>query len=239
MSVKRLEPISISIATYRDLNAYKRCIDSVFRYTKMPFELILSCNGESKKFRDEFYDFSQQVQLQYPNQVKYIIVNRGNVGNGAHRNTAIKLANKYIAFLDDDALILGHNHRNECWLTTLYNVMQKDSKLAGAGGLAYWKEYLGGFLNLVEFVSLWRRDAWIDIGLKDETLRYPADEPDSNYRFLKAGWKLKEVKELNVYHPPTDLSKANRQRIIDDVKRFIAKWGEPELKISKNGLPVF
>lgn len=244
------EPITVSIGTYRDLEAFKRAIESVYQWTRTSFELILICNGTEHAFRKKFSQYAMKLQEEKSN-IKHIIVNNKNPGNSIHRNVAIKLANEFVTFLDDDAIILGYGPDGRDWLQTMYDALKLNDRLAGVGALEYKKSYPitpsvftrahrdnMEFNNLVEFCSLWRREAWEDIKYKDPYFRYPADEMDSNYRFKLAGWGVRAIEGLNVYHPVTDLSKANVKAIQEDAERFEKKW-DVKFKIDpESGLPT-
>ena len=244
-----MKPITVAIGTYRDLNAFREAINSVYRWTETPFELILICNGPTNEFRRKFSEYAMRLQ-EYHKNIKHIIINNGNPGNSTHRNVAIKLSNKFVAFLDDDAKILGYGPDGKDWLQTMYDVLILNDRLAGVGALEYLKIYTRNpsvytkaskepmkFNNLVEFCSLWRRSALEDIGYKDPYFRYPADEPDMNYRLKLKGWEVRAIPGINIFHPVTDLSKANVKAIQEDANKFEKKWGVKFHINPKSGLP--
>lgn len=90
--------VSIIILVRDNLGFIKRCVDSVLKYTKTPYEFIFIMQGVTK---DEVFQYINDVPAN-----KIIAVNEKNTGVTPGRNQGISLSvGDHLLFFDDDAYV--------------------------------------------------------------------------------------------------------------------------------------
>lgn len=105
-----MELISIVITTYKGEDSIKDCVKSAFSQDYNNFEIIVvDDNGkdslEQKNTESLLKEFNSSKNFKY-------IVHQKNINGSAARNTGIKNSHgKYIAFLDDDDILMNNSIR--------------------------------------------------------------------------------------------------------------------------------
>ena len=123
LNSKNKEPlISIIMLTYNALDYTKRCVQSLFQYTNLPFEIVFVDNGS----RDGTVAYLKQLKQTHPNVT--LILNRTNKGFSAGNNQgAQKAKGKYLVFLNNDVLV------SDGWLEDLLTAFEKDPQIGMVG----------------------------------------------------------------------------------------------------------
>ncbi|MEW5705489.1 MAG: tetratricopeptide repeat protein [Actinomycetota bacterium] len=109
---------SIIILAYNQLEYTKLCIESIYRYTIPPFELILVDNG------------STDGTSAYFNSIvgAKVITNKVNLGFAKGCNQGIKIAEgDYILLLNNDVIV------TECWLENMIECLESDPSIGIVG----------------------------------------------------------------------------------------------------------
>lgn len=114
--------ISIVILTYNRLDDTIRSIESIYKYTKLPFELIILDNASSDPRMQKYLNNLEKTK----NNVK-IIYSQSNWGCSGGRKRAISFARgEYIVTLDSDISV------TENWLENLLIRIDSDESIAAA-----------------------------------------------------------------------------------------------------------
>lgn len=113
--------ISIVMLTFNRLEDTKKSIESIFEYTKLPFELIILDNNSDHNVRE----YLRKLEKKKSN-VK-IIFEDTNLGCGRGRKKAVKFAKgDYIVTLDNDICV------TPLWLENFIIRIEEDKKIAAA-----------------------------------------------------------------------------------------------------------
>ena len=147
-----------------------------------------------------------------------VVVSDHNLGVPGGRDLGVRSAQAdIIAFLDDDAVLLGradrirHAFEHDATLAAVALRLVDDEgesssrhvpRLRGArpsesGAVAY---FLGGACAL-------RRTAYDDVGGYFTDLRYGHEEIELSWRLIDAGWTIRYVADVEVFHPRTEISR--------------------------------
>ena len=87
--------ISIIIPVYNSERFLKECFDSILNQSYEKYEVIVVDDGST--------DSSIDIEQEYSNDSRFIIMRQANAGQGSARNKALDIARgKYITFLDSD-----------------------------------------------------------------------------------------------------------------------------------------
>ncbi|MGQ9727157.1 MAG: glycosyltransferase [Candidatus Fervidibacter sp.] len=114
--------VSIIVLNWNNLKYLRRCVESVFAYTRPPFELIIVDNGST----DGSIDYLRELVSQHRN-VK-VVLNERNVGAPAGRNCGLAVAEgDFLVFLDSDTVV------TENWLDWLLRWMEIDPTIGMIG----------------------------------------------------------------------------------------------------------
>jgi GT2 family glycosyltransferase/Tfp pilus assembly protein PilF/SAM-dependent methyltransferase len=132
---------SIIITTYNQLKFTEKCIESIFNYAIVPFELIVVDNGSS----DGTVEYLESEVLGRNTAVRIkIIKNKENKGFAGGNNQGIAAATgDYILLLNNDTVVTPG------WLELLINCAERNSKIGIVGPRS---NYVSG-PQLVEEVS--------------------------------------------------------------------------------------
>ncbi|MEG6570381.1 glycosyltransferase [Thermoanaerobacterium thermosaccharolyticum] len=194
---------SIIILTYNQIDYTKMCIESIRKYTKTPYEIIVVDNGSS----DGTIEY-----LESQNDIK-LIKNRENRGFAAGCNQGISIAEgEYIILLNNDTIV------TENWLSNLLYCLNNANNAGIVGPvtnnisgdqkiITYYKnindmhEFAGKFnvqnqkwrksLRLVGYCMVMRKELFREIGLLDENYGIGNFEDDDLcLRALLKGYNL-------------------------------------------------
>ncbi|NJD54184.1 MAG: glycosyltransferase [Candidatus Methanoperedens sp.] len=133
--------ISIVMLTFNRLYDTKKSIESIFNYTKLPFELIILDNNSDSDVRE----YLKKLEKKKSN-VK-IIFEDTNLGCGRGRKKAVKFAKgNYIVTLDNDICV------TPLWLENFIIRIEDDKKIAAACAKVVFPDgkiqYNGGKLEI-------------------------------------------------------------------------------------------
>ena len=245
------ELASILILCCNEVEYTQRCIESVLRCTRPPFELIVVDNGS----RDETPHYLAALR-QRPGPVRVeIIRNDQNRGYPAGCNQALAHARgDYLVFLNNDAIVtpgwleglIGWSLHD--WpqvglvgATTnraqpLQEIPVNYADVAGLDAFASQRrqDYAGQALpveRLSGFCLLARREVMQKLGGFDEEFGLGFfDDDDLCLRARQAGFQLLTALDVFVHHfgnrTFNSLGVDTRQLLRDNFARFQAKWGE-------------
>ncbi|MFA0750249.1 MAG: hypothetical protein SLRJCFUN_000652 [Candidatus Fervidibacter sp.] len=114
--------VSIIILNWNNLRYLRRCVESVFAYTRQPFELIIVDNGSTDGSRRYLNELVRQHR-----NVK-VVLNERNIGAPAGRNCGLAVAEgDFIVFLDSDTVV------TDGWLDRLLRWMEIDPTIGMVG----------------------------------------------------------------------------------------------------------
>lgn len=149
--------ISIILLSLLRQEETTNCIESIFRHTKIPFEIIIVDMGKSV----EIIDWLKNISLQHP-EIK-VIFNNDNVGTTRGRNQGIETAlGKYIVFLDNDTQV------TDDWIEPLICAAESDQNIAACGSKIISPS--GKVMNCAEFVKAeYLNGQLVKIGVKFTT----------------------------------------------------------------------
>jgi glycosyltransferase involved in cell wall biosynthesis len=166
----RPHDVAVVIPLYNKYPTLRRCVQSVFRQTLMPTEIVIVDNNST----DDSYRAAQDLAHEYPDRVRVMQEPRQGVAHARNAGVA-SVETRYVCCLDADDEILPE------FLATCVNTLQQAPHL----GLAYTRlegvhpdgtvqrsdwpgEYnFAGFLerrNQVPTCCVFRRDLWQRLG---------------------------------------------------------------------------
>lgn len=116
----KTENVSIIMLSYNRIEDTKNAIKNIYKYTSIPFELIILDNNSTDLVKMEL----EKIAEQYDN-IK-IILETKNLGCAGGRSKATRYANNnYLLFLDNDLLVLPY------YLENLFSEIYKQNDIAG------------------------------------------------------------------------------------------------------------
>lgn len=244
---------SIVIVAWNQLPYTKLCIESIQKYTDVPYELVLVDNGSTDGTGDYFASL--------PNAT--VIKNPVNLGFAAGCNQGIKAARgDYVLLLNNDTVV-SHN-----WLSNLINCLESSPDIGIVGPVS---NYVSGVQlitthyrsleemhefarqynrpdpsrwfdtdRLVGFCMLIRRSVIDRIGLLDESFGLGTFEDDDYcLRARQAGFRLVCAGDTFVHHFGSKTFAGNNidmaQLLAENRAKFCRKWG---LETPESGAPV-
>ncbi len=243
------ELTSIIILTYNNSNYTKECLDSVFQWTDVPFELIIVDNGST----DNTVQLLDNYARSYSNIT--IIRNLVNKGFPAGVNQALHNARgEYIILLNNDVVV------TKGWLRHLIETAKQNDKIGIVGAvtnnISGWQKdnsawyvskehmqfhaeqtarnYRGEYYETTRvrfFCTLLTRSLLTKIGGLDEIFT-PGNYEDDDYclRAQLAGYSIVIARGVFVHHYGSasftaEGKEAFQNVLIENLKKFKAKWG--------------
>ncbi|HCV43755.1 MAG TPA: hypothetical protein DGH68_09755, partial [Bacteroidetes bacterium] len=248
---------SIIILTYNNLDFTKKCIQSVQRNTRAPYEIIVVDNCSTDGTRRWLEEMREKEQLHC------CILNEENVGFPAGVNQAINRApGEYILLLNNDTIV------TKGWLKRMIDVAESDPAIAIVGPMsnlvsgvqmdttAKYKDIAGMHEHAaalarvnkgvtlasprVAFLCTLIKTQLVDtIGGLDERFT-PGNFEDDDFclRAQLAGFKTVVAKDVFIHHFGSksfgaDGREAYAKRIETNRKVFAEKWGADPIEIWK------
>jgi GT2 family glycosyltransferase/predicted Zn-dependent protease len=244
------ELASITVLCCNELDYTKRCLDSVLRHTRRPYELVLVDNASA----DGTPEFLAEVRARPGAERVAVLRNEKNVGFPAGCNQGLAEARgRYVVFLNNDTVV------TEGWLEGLIAWALHDwpqvglvgavtnyasppqqvpvdyPSLDGLGAFAARRrrEFAGQALEyerLSGFCLLARREVLEQVGPFDERFGLGFfDDDDLGLRVRKAGLKLLIAQDVFVHHfgsrTFTGLGVDCQAQLRENLERFKEKWG--------------
>lgn len=241
--------VSIVVQAYGRLEKTRNCVESILKYTRREYDLVLMDNGTPD---DELIDFFESVE----HRKKQIIrITKNITGVYAINNVLRRLSTKYIAVVNNDIIV------TEGWLDNLINCVESDGSIGMVCPVStnvsnYQQENLGGFKNteemqekaalfnksnsakweekirLIPTATLYRREVFDTVGLYDAGFMHDFGDDDFTFRVRRAGYKLILCRDTFVHHdhnqealPPERLAISERSREFFREKYFgIDAW---------------
>lgn len=237
--------VSIIMLTHNKTDMTRRCVDSIFRHTDVPFEIIFVDNAST----DDTAAYLKTVPK------ARVIENKENRGFAAGCNQGIKAASgDYILLLNNDTVVTAG------WLTRLLESLNADPRRGIAGPVStnvapiqcvydlkgtsiedidsYAHERKQAFAGqgffphkLIGFCMLFRRSLVDLIGGLDERF-YPGNYEDDDFsiRARAAGKTLWVAQDTFIYHEGqgsfsgTARTREYRLQSLENAQRFRDKW---------------
>ena len=246
--------VSIIILCCNALRFTRACLDSVLRFTRKPYELIVVDNGST----DGTPGFLEDVKKQLgPGRVQ-VICNPINRGYAAGGNQALAEARgQFLVFLHNDALVSAN------WLEGLLKPILADKDIGLVGAVSNYvkgrqcvechlanqeevtsfaaqrqRDFAGHGIqvrSLSRLCLLVRREVFEKVGAWDERfgLGYYEDD-DLCLRADKAGFRMAITQEVYVHHFGSQTFDAlgldTRGQLTKNAALFREKWGIKEFK---------
>ena len=220
---------SLVIPVYNQLDYTKRCLDSIFKWTEPPFELILVDNASSDGTRD----YLQTVPAT-------VITNDRNLGCAKAWNQGIRSSRTdLVAILNNDIVVTPG------WLSGLRLYMEVHrhgivSPAAREGVLdydleSYAKQYTdrcrsAARAELYGACLVIARRVFDRIGLFDEVFGYGGCEDiDFQWRAMQAGFTVGMTGSVLIHHFSMVTQSAivraeNQSYSTENLRHFTAKW---------------
>ncbi|HRY29936.1 MAG TPA: glycosyltransferase family 2 protein, partial [Elusimicrobiota bacterium] len=238
--------VSIIILCHNDLHYLKQCVDSIKKYTHVPYELIFVDNA------------SEDDSQRYLRSIKgaKVIINPVNLAFAKGNNQGAQIANgEYILLLNADVVV------TEGWLDRLLRCAESDPSIGLVGpctnsatkvqtvvapyksikdlprfAMAHslkndsvWEDVQ----RLIAFCLLIKREVIQKVGLLDERFG-PGGYEDYDYclRVNQAGYKIKLCKDVYIHHFGGKGYSGMDYDRLRDVNReiFIEKWCRKSLE---------
>jgi GT2 family glycosyltransferase len=248
----------------KDQSEYtKECIDSIYKFTPEPFELVLVDNGS----RDNIPNYFRELQQNQSN-VK-VITNHENVGFPKGVNQGLRAST-------GDYVLIGNNDTivTPGWLNRMIEAIEANSNIGLVGPISnnisglqldknaiyttldqmleyadqIKKNFAGKFIEfprLAFFCTLIKREVIDKIGGLDERFS-PGNYEDDDFcmRAQVAGYKAHILRDVFIHHYRSrsfvdDGNDAYRQRLIRNRGIFADKWGGTPDEIWLEGKSIY
>jgi GT2 family glycosyltransferase len=247
---KKTQPhplVSIVVLTFNQLDKTQSCLDSIYRYTTAPYEVIVVDNY-SKDGTPQFLQKWKRLSKNHK-----VILNKKNKGFAGGNNQGIKLAKgEYVILLNNDTIV------TENWLENLLRTFEKDPAIGLVGPMSNFvagkqlvphfscktndemQEWARKFSKthheqieftnrLVGFCLAIKRDVISTVGLLDERFgKGNYEDDDYSLRAYLSGYKLAIAKNTFIYHYGNSSFKANNIDYLKSLetnrKIFLSKW---------------
>ena len=236
----------IIIPVWNLLKKTRRCLESIFRYTHIPFRLILVDNASQKPTAD----FLQQIKLKAHCPVE-VIRNEENLGNIKAVNQGVHISKApYLCILDNDTIVFLE------WLERMIKAAESSEKIGiinpASNSLGFkkpwylsWEKFANQIAgsqksNVVEmatamgFCMLVKRSVVDQIGgwSEDYGMGYYEDR-DFSLRAARAGFSCAVARDAFVYHEEhASFKKMRRIQIrkasAQNRRLFEGRFGVPE-----------
>lgn len=122
--------VSIIMLTYNALEYTKKCIESIRKYTRFPYDIVFVDNAST----DGTKKYLSKLVGKHPNYK--LITNKENKGFAAGNNQGVDAANgDYILLLNNDVLVA------DGWLESMVMALEKDENIGMVGPLT---NYISG-----------------------------------------------------------------------------------------------
>ena len=151
------ELTSIVVLSAERGESTRACLESLFRHTEEPFEVIISDAGSSEDTLKTLYSMEDK----YPNLT--VIYNPESQGTGGQRNQGILLSRgSYVVFMDNDVLA------RPGWLAALKEEADRDPHVALVGAKLLQRDREHIYYCGLHAISLEREGKVYGIGLDKE-----------------------------------------------------------------------
>jgi len=245
--------VSIIALSFNQLEYTKSFVQSVLKFTKTPFELIIVDNGSNRETVDYLKELSAKDE-----RIK-VIFNEDNLGFPKGVNRALKTAKgKYILIANNDIIV------TEGWLERMIEVAEADNQIGLVGpisnsvsGVQFDKEaaypditamhayakknkeknkgQIFPFPRVAFLCTLIKKEVIEKIGGLDERFS-PGNFEDDDFclRAQIAGYKTVVAKDVFIHHFGSksftaDGTEKYAERLEINKKIFVEKWGaDPE-----------
>ncbi|MCU7497217.1 MAG: glycosyltransferase, partial [Ignavibacteria bacterium] len=254
--------VSIIVLTFNGLKYNKEFINSVLKFTKCPYELIVVDNAS----KDGTVEYLGKLGEKHPNI--HVIYNEINLGFPAAVNQAIKAAAGNFVLVANNDIVVTEN-----WLERMVEIGLSEPKIGIVGTISnavsgvqidknakyktmpemhryakkVRKENAGRYLEFprVAFLcTLIKKEVINALGGLDERFS-PGNFEDDDFclRAEKAGYKAIIAKDVFIHHYGSKSFKADGERkyakrIETNKKKFVNKWGATIEEIWLEGKPV-
>ncbi len=220
---------SLVIPVHNQIEYTRRCLDSIFRWTDIPFEVIIVDNAST----DETTEYLPTVPAK-------VITNERNLGCAKAWNQGVQASSgEVIGILNNDIVVTPG------WLSGLLEFMRRGgyglvSPSAREGPLDYGLEdYAAGFTrqcagavrsDLYWACTVIDRRVFDDIGLFDEAFIFGGcEDVDFHWRALQAGWQAAMTGSVLIHHfsmvTQDAIKKKEETRYpLANLAHFKAKW---------------
>jgi GT2 family glycosyltransferase len=206
--------VSIVLAAFNALEYTRTCLESIIKYTSVPYELILVNNGSSDGTKEHFETIPGA----------HLIHNETNLGFSRGYNQGIKASSgKYVVLINNDCIVSSN------WLENMLSCAASDPAIGLVGprgnringpqrlerqfnSMSEFHRFARDFnrpdpqrwfevKNIVGFCLLVKREVVEEIGHFDESYGLGTHE-DRDYalRARQAGFKLYCAGDVIVYH---------------------------------------
>ena len=135
-SVPQPEKVTVSVVTYiptqggyyaQSLDVLKVCLNSIWRNTRIPFDLLVFDNASCKEVRDYLSDVHRDGKIQY------LVLSEKNMGKAGAWNFIFGAApGKYIAYADSDV------YHYPGWLSPQIEMLERIPNTGMITGMPMW-----------------------------------------------------------------------------------------------------
>jgi O-antigen biosynthesis protein len=250
--------ITIVIITYNQYEYTKQCIESIKKFTKIPYKILVIDNGSTDKTRDYLKTLTNVD----------VILNDENHGFPVACNQAVTSSyDDYVVILNNDVVV------TEGWLERMVEIAESNSDIGLVGPVSnkvsglqidieakydsidkmhlYARKVLEKnygqvqpFPRIAFLCTLIRRDVFDRIGGLDERFS-PGNYEDDDFclRAQLAGYKTVIAKDVFIHHYGSKSFKADgaekyNKRLEINKEKFIEKWGATPDEIWLKNKPV-
>lgn len=198
--------ISIIILSYNTKEYTRKCLDSINRFTDIPYELIVIDNGST----DGAVDLLNERKANQ--EIDHLVLNQDNVGVAEGRNQGITLASQeIILFLDNDTEV------SEEWYKPILEEFNNDPKVGVVGQVGFQVVQLSpiDFRSFNErvltadcdvvpgYCFAFRKELLGKIGKQFSDFtngKFWHEDLEYCLRAQKAGYKIRMNRCINLYH---------------------------------------
>ncbi|HET6224767.1 MAG TPA: glycosyltransferase family 2 protein [Bacteroidia bacterium] len=223
---KKIDSVSIIMLSYNRIEDTKKAIRNIYKYTQIPFELIILDNNSADAVKSEL----EKIAEKYDNMK--VILETKNLGCAGGRSKATRYAkNNYLLFLDNDLLVLPYYlenlfaqiYKNDQVAGVCCKVVFPDGKIQFNGGKMIVDDHYALYSlhdqgsdfddenSNKQFecewipggATLWKREIFKQFGI-DEEMKGSFEDNEICLRITQAGYKLMNCPAAIVIHDHYD-----------------------------------
>ena len=223
--------VTVLISVYKDLDKFRRCVESVFKYTKdIDFDLLILVDGP----KDGIIDYCRTIEYE-KTTVVYNTANRG--GSVPMTFLSMNMFSEYVVSLCGDLVVTENwlnnlltciksdptigmvvpmasnsSNRQECSVGDFnnYDEMQELAAKFNQSDPTKWEERL----RIITLGSVYRKAAIYALGLPwcDIGFAHNFSDDDIAFRLRRAGYKVMVATDTWVHH--------DHPRVTSDIEEF-------------------
>lgn len=154
------EDITIIITTWNSLDYLKLCLDRLFKYTNIPFKLIISDNGSC----DGTKEFINSLINRDHRKILYLRSEKNKGTIKALELAEVFITTRYVVLLDSDSVVSPN------WLSVFYKITVNNPNIKMIGPMKQGTQYIYPYNKTRNSREVWNETKNKNVNKKPEKL---------------------------------------------------------------------